>query len=191
MYNTSFNISELDIDQVAIPYHFYKSQQAYLHINELSIDGNIHPSLYWKILNYPAGGLYSTVSDLSHFIIAHVNDGVYKGVRILNSETIEEMHRIQPPGNFNDMIAAYYGLAWLFKVHPLFFNITLMGHYGLNFGVASIMYHIPTENIRVIFMTNGDGLEGNIMAINLIEISLFLKGGVKLLPYIDFRNSGG
>ena len=190
MYNTSFNLSELDIDQVAIPYHYYKSQHTYLHINELSIDDNIHPSLYWRILNYPAGGLYSTVSDLSHFLIAHVNGGVYKGVRILNSETIEEMHRIQPPGNFNAMIAAHYGLAWLFKVHPLFFNITLMGHYGLNFGVASIMYHIPTEDIRVIFMTNADGLEGNTMAINLIEISLFLKGGVNLLSYIDFKNIG-
>jgi CubicO group peptidase (beta-lactamase class C family) len=191
MYNTSFNLSELDIDQVAIPYHYYKQQQEYLNINEISIDGNIHPSLYWRILNYPAGGLYSTVSDLSHFLIAHVNDGVYKGVRILNSETIEEMHRIQPPGNFNDMIAAYYGLAWLFKINPLFFNITLMGHYGLNLGVASIMYHIPTEDIRVIFMANGDGLEGNTMAINLIEISLFVKGGVNLLSYIDFSKIGG
>ncbi len=188
MYNTSFNLTELDIDQVAIPYHYYKQQQEYLRINEISIDGNIHPSFYWRLLNYPAGGLYSTVSDLSHFLIAHVNNGVYKGVSILNSETIDEMHMIQPPGNFNAMIAAYYGLAWLFKVNPLFFNITLMGHYGLNLGAVSIMYHIPTEDIRVIMMANGDGLEGNIMAINLIEISLFVKGGVKLLSYIDFRN---
>jgi CubicO group peptidase (beta-lactamase class C family) len=119
-----------------------------------------------------------------------VNEGVYNDVRILEKETIDEMHRIQPPGNFNPMIQAYYGLAWLFKVDPLIFNITLMGHYGLSIGVATIMYHIPTEDIRVIFMVNGDGLTGNTMAINLIEINLFRKGGLKLLPYIDFNNIG-
>jgi len=191
MYNTSFNLSELDINRVAIPYHYYEQERSYLHINEISIDGKIHPNLYWKILNYPAGGLYSTVSDLSHFLIAHVNEGLYKEIRILDSGTIDEMHRIQSPGNFNPMIAAHYGLAWLFKIDPLFFNITLMGHYGLNLGVGAIMYHIPTEDIRVIFMANGDGLTGNTMAINLIEISFFTKGGLKLMSYVDFNNRGG
>jgi CubicO group peptidase (beta-lactamase class C family) len=190
MYHTSFNLSEFDIDDVAIPYHFHKESGEYLQINELSIDGKIHPGKYWKILNYPAGGLYSTVSDLSHFLIAHVNEGVYKGVRILKKETIDEMHRIQLPGNFNPMIQAYYGLAWLFKINPLIFNITLMGHYGLSIGVATIMYHIPTENIRVIFMVNGDGLSGNTMAVNMIEINLFKKGGLNLLSYIDFTKIG-
>jgi CubicO group peptidase (beta-lactamase class C family) len=189
MYNTSFNLSELDIDNVAIPYYYQKEVGEYLQINNLSIDGEIHPSKYWKILNYPAGGLYSTVSDLSHFLIAHVNNGVWNGVRILEKQTIEEMHRIQPPGNFNPMIQAYYGLSWLFKEDPLIFNVTLMGHYGLSIGIVGIMYHIPTEDIRVIFFANGDGFTGNTMAINMIEISLFRKGGLKLLSYIDFNNN--
>jgi CubicO group peptidase (beta-lactamase class C family) len=191
MHNTSFNLSELDIDNVAVPYHYYKQNGEYLHINELSIDGTIPSSKYWKILNYPAGGLYSTVSDLSHFLIAHVNNGVYNGVCILQKETLDEMHKIQPPGNFNPMIQAYYGLAWLFKEDPLIFNITLMGHYGLIFGVGTIMYHIPTENIRVIFIANGDALTGNTMAVNMIEINLFKKAGLNLLSYIDFNNRGG
>ena len=52
MYNTSFNLSELDIDNVAIPYHYNKDNGQYLQINELSIDSKIHPSKYWKIFNY-------------------------------------------------------------------------------------------------------------------------------------------
>lgn len=186
MHNTSFNLSELNIDNVAIPYHYYKENHEYIHINELNIDDEVHPSKYWKLLNYPAGGLYSTVSDLSHFLIAHANEGVWNNVRILNKETIDEMHTIQPPGNYNPMIAAHYGLAWLFKIDPLIFNITLMGHYGLNIGVSGIMYCIPTENIRVIFLANSDALTGITMVVNLIEISLFRKGGLKLLSYIDF-----
>ena len=186
MYNTSFNLSELDIDNVAIPYYYDKEIGEYLQINELSIDGEIHPSKYWRILNYPAGGLYSTVSDLSHFLIAHVNEGVYNGVRILQKETVDEMHQIQPPGNFNPMIQAYYGLAWLFKEDPLIFNVTLMGHYGLSFGVVGIMYHIPTDDARVIFLANGDGFTGITMFVNFIEINLFRKAGLSLLSYIDF-----
>jgi len=191
MYHTSFNLSELDVGNVAIPYHYHKQLGTYLQINELSIDGVTPTSKYWRILNYPAGGLYTTVSDLSHFLITHVNDGVWNGVRILKKESVDEMHRIQPPGNYNQMIAAYYGLAWLFKEDPLIFNITLMGHYGLSIGLAAIMYHIPTENIRVIFIANADGLTGSTMAINFLEISLFRKAGLKLLSYIDFNNNGG
>jgi CubicO group peptidase (beta-lactamase class C family) len=191
MYHTSFNLSELDIDNVAIPYYYHNDVGEYLQINELSVDGEIHPGKYWRILNYPAGGLYSTVMDLSHFLIAHVNEGVWNGVRILEKQTIEEMHTIQSPGNFNPMIQAYYGLSWLFKEDPLIFNVTLMGHYGLSIGVTGIMYHIPTDDTRVIFLANGDGFTGNTMAINFLEISLFLKGGLKLLNYIDFSKIGG
>ena len=191
MYNTSFNLTELDIDNVAIPYYYHKEIGEYLQIDELSIDGEIHPSIYWRILNYPAGGLYSTVSDLSHFLIAHVNDGVYNGVRILKKETVDEMHKIQPPGNFNPMIQAYYGLAWLFKEDPLIFNITLMGHYGLSIGIVGIMYHIPTDDVRVIFFANGDGFTGITMFVNLIEINLFKKGGLNLFSYIDFKKLWG
>lgn len=188
MNNTSFNLSELDIDNVAIPYYYHNDVGEYLQINEVSIDDEIHPCKYWRILNYPAGGVYSTVMDLSHFLIAHVNDGVWNDVRILEKQTIEEMQTIQPPGNFNLMIQAYYGLSWLFKEDPLIFNVTLMGHYGLSIGVTGIMYHIPTDDTRVIFLANGDGFTGNTMAINFLEISLFLKGGLKLLKYIDFSN---
>lgn len=190
MYNTTFNLSELNIDNVAIPYYYHNEVGEYLQINELSVDGNIHPEKYWKILNYPAGGLYSTVMDLSHFLIAHVNDGVWNGVRILEKKTIDEMHKIQPPGNFNPMIQAYYGLSWLFKEDPLIFNVTLMGHYGLSVGVTGIMYHIPTDDVRVIFFANGDGFTGNTMAVNMIEINLFRKGGLNLLSYIDFSKIG-
>jgi hypothetical protein len=66
-----------------------------------------------------------------------------------------------------------------------------MGHYSLSIGVTGIMYHIPTDETRVIFLANGDGFTGNTMAINFLEISLFLKGGLKLLRYIDFSSIGG
>ena len=65
------------------------------------------PEQYWRIRFYPAGGLYTTVTDLSHFLIAHMNDGIYNGTRILKKETVELMHATQPGNQIG------YGLAWM------------------------------------------------------------------------------
>ncbi len=193
MDNSSFNLSELDIDNVAIPYHYHNDE--YLQINELSyIFGNFAPpDKYWRMRLYPAGGLYTTVSDLSHFFIAHMNGGVWNGVRILEEETVEEMHTIQPPGN-SDPFNYYYGLAWLYQEFPFVFDITFSGHTGESIGVGTMMFYIPDENIGIIFFTNGDTLyEQNFVvssiAILLIVINLFKKGGVNMFSYIDLIGS--
>jgi len=185
MYNTSFNLSELNIDNVAIPYHYHNGE--YLQINELSymLGEFTPPDKYWRMRMYPAGGLYTTVSDLSHFFIAHMNGGVYNDVRILEEETVEEMHRIQPPGNHDPNTDAYYGLAWTIGINPSGFKVNISGHGGGIYGIHTWMYYIPSENIGVIYFTNGDkSYEKNILfrAIpGLITIiSLYKKGGFKL-----------
>jgi CubicO group peptidase (beta-lactamase class C family) len=195
MYNTSFNLSELDIEKVAIPYHYHNGE--YLQINELSyLFGTNTPAVkYWKMRMYTAGGLYTTVSDLSHFFIAHMNGGVWNGVRILEEDTIEEIHLIQPPGTV-DVFNYYYGLGWLYQEFPFLLNITFFGHTGGDFGVGTMMYYIPDENIGVIFFTNGDTQYEQNFVLNsigsmMIPVSLFKKGGVDLRSYIDFSNIGG
>ncbi len=195
MYNTSFNLSELDIDNVAIPYHYHISE--YLHINELAymLGSYTPPGKYWRMRMYPAGGLYTTVSDLSHFFIAHMNDGVWNGVRILKEETVEEMHTIQPPGNI-DMNEIYHGLAWTIVENPMIFKVTLSGFSGGIYGVCSWMYYIPDENIGVIFFTNGDNMYENNIIISqifqlIIKISFYQKAGFNLFSHINFRNRGG
>ena len=41
---------------------------------------------------WPAGSLSTTAEDMSHFIIAHLQNGEYNGVRILKPETTQLMH---------------------------------------------------------------------------------------------------
>lgn len=43
----------------------------------------------------PAGALATTGSDLSRFMIAHLQDGEYQGQRILGAETAQRMHSLQ------------------------------------------------------------------------------------------------
>src|SRR5258705_13334692 len=42
---------------------------------------------------YPSESLVSTVMDMAHFIIAHLNDGQFEGQRILSEASAREMHR--------------------------------------------------------------------------------------------------
>ncbi|HTV65414.1 MAG TPA: serine hydrolase domain-containing protein [Bryocella sp.] len=41
---------------------------------------------------WPAGSLSTTAEDMTHFMIAHLNNGEYNGARILKPETVQLMH---------------------------------------------------------------------------------------------------
>jgi CubicO group peptidase (beta-lactamase class C family) len=174
MKNTSFNLSTLDIAQVAIPYQRFAGR--YHHINELGfIFGDYTPpEIYWRGRFYPAGGLYSTVSDLSHFLIAHMNEGVYNGTRILKKETVELMHEMQPGNNIG------YGLAWMHTaISP---RLTASGHAGDLHGVDTWMLSTSAENMGVIYLANGNPayslspLKG-LFVCRILLYSLFTKQG--------------
>ena len=146
---------------------------------------------------YPVGGLYTTVTDLSHFFIAHMNGGVWNGVRILEENTVEEIHQIQPPG-IPDQVGdpTYYGLGWTIIENPMIFNVTLSGHGGGIYGVNTWMYSIPNENVGVIFFSNGDTYYENTILTSqfsqlILKISFYQKAGFNLFSHIDFRMIGG
>ena len=76
-------------------------------------------------------------------------------------------------------------MAWTIGINPYGFNVNIMGHGGGLYGVHTWMHYIPSENIGVVYFTNGDKIyERNILfrAIpGLISIiSLYRKGGFKL-----------
>ena len=177
MYNTSFNLSTLNIDNVALPYQYLLGK--YYQINELAfLYGDLTPPQpYWKMRAYPAGGLYTTVNDLSHFLIAHMNDGMYESTRILEKETVDLMHSIQPDNRIG------YGLAWM--EYPISSKYKAMGHGGDIMGVDTWMLYVPSEEIGVIYFANGNpayGLTPNIgfYTVKLLLYNLFKEGGIKM-----------
>jgi len=116
-------------------------------------------------IHYPAGGLFTTVTDLSHFMIAHMNGGVYNGTRILSESSVEEMHSIQPPSNKNGY---YFGLAWLIISRSIWLgsqypnNLVLSfprtiysGHGGdISYGLHTRMNMKLSGDVAVIFFIN-------------------------------------
>ena len=144
MMNTSFNISDLSIKNIAVPYIWYKLSFPNIRVWA--------PQPHSTGPMYPAGGLRTSASDLSHYLIAHMNGGIYKGVRILNESTAKMMHTIQYPENIGYPIEGKYGMGFFIK--ESFFKPTIISHGGDVIGCHSNMMFLPSENIGIIYFTN-------------------------------------
>ncbi|OPY57962.1 MAG: putative penicillin-binding protein PbpX [Pelotomaculum sp. PtaU1.Bin035] len=156
--DAAYDVADIaNIDDIAVLYRF-AGDGSIVPTADNYQEGEIpHKREYGLPLgNYyigPAGGVRASVTDLAKFMIAHMNGGVYNGVRILNKDTVDLMHQIQWSGN---------GLGGFFRQMGLFFHITgelagrrLVGHAGEAYGLLSDMYFDPAENCGVIFVTNG------------------------------------
>lgn len=156
MKNTSFRLRNLDISRVAVPYSFRL--------------GEYYPFIHYGIIVYPAGGLRTDVIDLSHFLIAHMNGGVYNGIRILSEESIEEMHTVQYE---NSNYGFEYGLG--FQIWEKGGDIYI-GHTGGLYGVTTKMVFRKSDNVGIIFFTNKQLSNiREVIAFSLIEQLLFWK----------------
>jgi CubicO group peptidase (beta-lactamase class C family) len=105
---------------------------------------------------YPDGGVRTSVSDLSKFFIALLNDGEYEGARILEKKSAEEMLRFQytesnKPDNVNlsNEDSVNSGIFWATK-----FDVTRIGHNGSDPGVRTMMLSDPAKEVGVILFTN-------------------------------------
>jgi len=150
MYNTSFYKENLNNENIAIPY-----------INIKGITLPI-PKYEYKCFN-PAAGLYTTVIDLSHFLIAHMNDGVYQSVRILEENTIKEMHTVQYPESQSG-----FGLGWQN-------DSSFMGHSGSNMGYLSFMYSRVNEKEGIVVFMNENNWEGYGLFLNGIYENIEMR----------------
>jgi CubicO group peptidase (beta-lactamase class C family) len=140
MHNTGWFLSEIDPA---------KHSKLYVAQKGLTI-----PIPLYQITTYPDGGVRTSVSDLSKFFIALLNDGVYEGTRILDKRSVDEMLRFQhtdanKPLNVDNIQEANSGIFWRTK-----FNGTRIGHGGSDPGVQTEMLSNLSKDIGVILFTN-------------------------------------
>lgn len=166
MHNTSFNLSRLDITKVAIPYQRYRGR--YYQIDELGFlwGDDTPPEKYWRLRCYPAGGLYSTVEDLAHFLIAHMNQGLYKDVQLLQPDTVTLMHTIAADNDIG------YGLAWMqFNIGS---RLTTTGHGGDLPGADTWMLYNETQHRGVIYFASGNAAYSRVPLRGFLLVQLIL-----------------
>jgi len=135
MYNSSFRLRDHNVSNVAVPYE-YKNREYFRHPH------------YGIHLIYPAITLRTSVEEYSHFLIAHMNGGVYKGVRILNNTTVELMQK----AHFSPEDEHNYGLGWSLKKKP--FGKIEISHSGGYVGVHDLVKIKPEKDIAMIFFSN-------------------------------------
>jgi len=160
MNATGFRLRDVDIDSVAVPYEF--KNEWYFR----------HPQYGIHVL-YPAITLRTSIEDYSHFIIAHMNGGIWNGVRILNESTVELMHT----AHFSPSDQHNYGLGW--EVTNKSFQKSY-GHSGGYVGALNLVTIHPKDNTAVMFFCNAldSELQSTRMewrAISSINNALFFK----------------
>ena len=159
MNDTSFKLVNINISRAAVPYEY--RQWKYI------------PYLHYQILEYPAGGLRTSVSDLSRFLISHMNNGTYGTTQILTPESVKEMQTIQYD---SDTYNFQYGLG--FQIWKTLTGMKI-GHTGGLSGVATKMVFKESRDIGIIMFFN-KAVENLLdkFVISIIEQLLFQKGKV-------------
>jgi CubicO group peptidase (beta-lactamase class C family) len=92
---------------------------------------------------------------------AYMNGGIYDGVRILNSETIELIKSIHYPA-----VNSMQGLIWYYKNDN---GRTLFGHNGGDVGSSTEMFISFSDSLGVVLLTNSNNYNGMIQ----IEHAIF------------------
>ncbi|WP_163528067.1 serine hydrolase domain-containing protein [Halobacillus ihumii] len=91
----------------------------------------------------PAGYIISSAEDMSHYLIAQLNDGKYKDVFVLSPTGINLMQTEPVPDT--------YAMGWLSdKVR----DIPVIGHAGGSVGYQSHIWFTPEQRLGVVVMGN-------------------------------------
>ncbi|GAB4333501.1 MAG: serine hydrolase [Candidatus Abyssubacteria bacterium] len=117
-------------------------------------DGSYHRIPYHYLLDAPAGELNMTATDMARFMIAHLQNGRYGEVRILEEKTTKEMHQRQF-GHDPRLPGTGYGFFEIFEN-----NQRLVGHTGGLYGHGSLMFLLPEHNVGIFLAYNSSGEMG-------------------------------
>ncbi len=139
MTNTGWFLSEINL-----------ANHSKLYIKQSDTTATI--KLY-GLTTYPDGGVRTSISDLSKFLICILKGGENNETRILKKESVEEMLApqftpLKKPGNI-DIDKDNMGIFWAIKEGG-----NKIGHWGADPGVNTYMYYDITKQVGVILFMN-------------------------------------
>lgn len=137
MTRTSWRVADFQDEDMAMTYGHY---------------GEVYGNYTFSA--YPAGGLRTTVRDLSKFLRAFMLGGTLEGRTILQPASVREMRRLQ----YQDVAdAAPQALGWAELDLAEKTGIeTFLGHSGGLLGVSTLMAYDPVAETGAIIFTNGE-----------------------------------
>lgn len=138
--------------------------------HEMDLDRCIPATATESDPNYSAAGsqFYSTTSDLSHYMIALLNNGKYKDVQILKPQSIMELFRSN---------TSFEGLG------------TMLGGNGIDIQYALGWMGMTIEDREILIHTGGNGRSGSIMGINKSKnqaFAMLFNADVNLMDRFEY-----
>lgn len=104
------------------------------------------PFLYLNAI--PAGAMSATATDMTHFMLAHLQNGRYGDRRILSENAAQAMHEQQ----FSDrpkLLGVCYGFHERFKN-----NQRILAHSAIFYGYTGLLALIPEQNLGIFIAHN-------------------------------------
>jgi len=104
-------------------------------------------------VNSPAGGVSSTINDMSRYARLQLNDGSIDGKQIIDAAAIKETHRPQNIMKTTNTSITAYDLGW----ETVAENGRLRVEHGgdLTSGVSTYITLYPDEKMAIVVLTNG------------------------------------
>jgi CubicO group peptidase (beta-lactamase class C family) len=113
--------------------------------------GVMEPMDYYNPSGVPSGYLISTAEDMTHFLIAQQNGGVYQGHRLLSAAAVAQMQ--QPAVNAGQ--GSSYGLGWS---QGKIGDVAAVYHFGANYDVETLVMMEPGNGRGAVILINAQGL---------------------------------
>jgi len=111
-------------------------------------------------LDEAAGGLFTSITDLSHYLIMHLQGGSYNGKQVLSSESVAAMQERQfeesyPNASFSGMYGqSISGYGYGFAIDENFHGTKLIQHSGSFIGASAWFSMLPEHQRGVIMLSN-------------------------------------
>ena len=126
----------------------------------------------------PAGSIKSSVEDMSHWMIAQLNKGMYAGRRVISENAINETMLpntiVEKVSKYDELSIGLYGLGRVLKTYK---GIKIATHTGSIDGFYSNLTLIPGSKIGIFMVHNSEtgGSIRSVMAFPIIDKLLNLN----------------
>ncbi len=140
MSNTSWQLRDLNQDNIAIPHRWDEDTQL------------MTPLPLYSLSTWPDGGLRSSANDLAKYLLMVMNKGEIDNTRILKINSVRDML----PETADLAIDEFsIGVFWA-KIHLGKNGRTVIGHGGSDPGAYTYMQYDPKKQVGVVLLANGD-----------------------------------
>jgi CubicO group peptidase (beta-lactamase class C family) len=150
------------------------------------VDGQLQVIPHCLIDNIaPAASISSSVSDMSHWVIALLDSGYYKGKEVIPYDAIKKSQYprsiIRKAGHpFNTAHYSLYGMGWDLMDYE---GREIVSHTGGVDGFVTSVTLLPEENLGIVVLTNTDA-NAFYQAVKWEIIDAYLE-----LPYRDYSST--